>query len=264
MGISKIIKRIDSFQKATNSSRYELFFRGQKANDKLIPRLLRDEYASYKENHLYCDSWVMGNNEFINSRNSWEILAKMQHYGIPTRLLDWTGSLIAGIYFSISDCIDCKSRCKGSNPKREGCRGNPTLWVLNSRIMHQDCYPELRVLSFTIGIDDISDYSDVFIKLKNKDWPYRKAPIFLEVPWTNNRITSQRGYFTFHSDDEDNPTRALEEVLKDSKSLLRIEIDPELKNELVDEYRVMGISEFDIYPDLSSIGRHTVRSFKEV
>jgi hypothetical protein len=129
--------------------------------------------------------------------------------------------------------------------------------------MHTTFYPKLKLLSFTIGIDDIEEYYEVFVKRTKTDWKYRKAPIFLEIPWTNNRITSQKGYFTFHSDDIKKTPQPLENLLKESKSLLRIEIEPSLKNELVEEYRVMGISEFDIFPDLSSIGRHTLRNLKD-
>lgn len=268
MGISTLIKEVEKFQKETDSNRYEIFFRGQKCSDKLVTKLLRPsldecEVKEYKENHLYCDSWVMGNNEFINCRNSWEILAKMQHYGIPTRFLDWTGSLLSGIYFAISECIDCKYMCEEKTNKRDGCRGNPCLWVLNSWRMHQELYPNLELdkISFTIGIDEIVDYADIFVKQdQSKSWVYNNGPIFMEIPWSNSRITSQKGYFTFHSDKAGESPKPLEELLK--TSIFKYEIDPKLKNQLVEEFRIMGVSEFDIYPDLSSIGRHTIRNLK--
>ena len=266
MGISTLIKKVEKFQKETDSNRYEIYFRGQKSSDKLVPKLLRHSFDEgeankYKENYIYCDSWIMGNSEFLNCRNSWEILAKMQHYGIPTRFLDWTGSLLSGIYFAISECIDCKYKCKKNTPKREGCRGNPCLWVLNSSKMHQEFYPDLNLDFFTVGIDEIVDYADVFVKGdKEEEWLYNNGPIFMEIPWSNSRITSQKGYFTFHSDRIGEQAKPLEDLLE--TSVKKIEIEPKLKNQLVEEFRIMGVSEFDIYPDLSSIGRHTIRNLK--
>lgn len=38
-------------------------------------------------------------------RDLWEIAALAQHYGIPTRLLDWTASIKTAMYFAIADFI---------------------------------------------------------------------------------------------------------------------------------------------------------------
>ncbi|MDD4972091.1 MAG: hypothetical protein PHT07_21910 [Paludibacter sp.] len=47
-----------------------------------------------------------------------------------------------------------------------------------------------------------------------------------------------------------------------SYSVKKFEINPELKRELIEELRIMGIDEFDVFSDLMSIGRHTERAFK--
>jgi hypothetical protein len=198
-GISQLIEEIKRIKEAGDFES-NIFFRGQRKCHQLLPSLLRKTVSNYKENNVYCDCWIMGNQEFKDTKNSWEILAILQHYGIPTRLLDWSTSIINALYFAISDCLDCKARCRNASMQKrnKNCKGNPIIWVIDSCNMIQKFYPKLDLYAFTIGIDEIQDYAETFVKSDGKDWKYKKGPVFLEIPWNNQRIKQQKGYFTFH------------------------------------------------------------------
>jgi hypothetical protein len=119
--IQKIINQVRDFQTNVVED-HNVFFRGQRSEQKLLPSLLRNksrynQEIEIVENNLFCDAWVMGANELLENANSWELLAQFQHYQIPTRLLDWTSSLISAIFFSISNCLNCVSY-----RKEEKCR----------------------------------------------------------------------------------------------------------------------------------------------
>lgn len=79
----------------------QLFFRGHsKESYKLLPTIYRKEQYLISEDRIFKDAIVNCPQDFKECRSAIEMLVKMQHYGIPTRILDITKSALVALLFA--------------------------------------------------------------------------------------------------------------------------------------------------------------------
>jgi len=243
----------------------EIYFRGQHELQELIPSLLRKDRHYKKpleetENNFFCDAWVMGTGELAQTRNSWEALAVFQHYEIPTRLLDWSSSLPNALFFALTRCLGCDQR-GGCKRLRKSCEGNPVIWVLDPGKMHAKLHadkPVAEMDAITVGVDSVQDYKDQFVvrEASVNSWEFKAGPVFLQIPWTNARMRSQKGFFTFHYSDQ-----PLERLLDEASGLVRIVLTKRERGDVVAEFNALGINEHDVFTDLVSLANYFKRRY---
>lgn len=94
-----------------NARENSLYFRGHKKHhDTVIPSIGRDGLLE-SEDQLFKEFILRNPDEFKGLRSTFQILAKMQHYGLPTRLLDISSNPLISLFFAVeedreSDSID--------------------------------------------------------------------------------------------------------------------------------------------------------------
>lgn len=102
--IHNLVEYINHINEIANdaTSTHYLFFRGQsKKNLRLLPKVCRDESTFRFENELINETIRKMPQLFNENMSAVDILTILQHFGIPTRLLDFTTNALVALLFCV-------------------------------------------------------------------------------------------------------------------------------------------------------------------
>lgn len=207
--------------------------RGQGGEYSLLPSALRTDKKGNRKYSRQSIAYFL--KEFkINSyhymsepwdvKNEFEWMIYGQHYGIPTRLLDFTKSHIISLMFAVEEAFSSKKE------------GNVEVWFLN---------PKKLNLKFANRAELLSINED-----QNLNFERYNGPVALQGRKLNVRINAQNGMFVYFRD-SDNPL----EKLVDNNILRKIIIQEENKKDILSSLHKMGIGFSQIYPELSYVAK---------
>jgi len=200
-----------------------VLFRGQTTNEPLLPSIARlnpkkDTTLIEKE---VIEEFIRRSNLLVKEKidNDWELLILAQHFGLKTRLLDWSSNPLVALWFA------CSSEFHMNKPSY--------VYILNST-------------------------KEMILDLKKNESPFNTTVTkILQPTLNNNRIIAQSGWFTAHKYDTNlNKFIALENITKIKPLLTQIEIISDAKVEILRKLAVYGINNRTIYPDLTGLCSH--------
>jgi hypothetical protein len=229
------------------------WFRGVTSSDfHLVPKLYRS--AAGREKYSDVETRAEFNRRALPlvverpPRNDWEWYFLMQHYGAPTRLLDWTDSALVALYFAIASYP--------ANPKPDTPR--PAVWALNPWRLN-----EKAGIRFTGPVmSDWGEASPYLGPAYGRSVRLPEHPIALDPTFIAQRMLVQHSHFTLHGSDP----RGIDDMQQDlglENALLKLVIRRQDESVKILRQRValMGISETTVFPDLTGLGKELIHEY---
>lgn len=256
--VKDLLDRVaDDTRRWTHDGFTRPWFRGHTDDQyKLLPSILRSgndmhEFNLTKKFRLMAPGFGA---ELETSRlDRWLFL--MQHHRAPTRLLDWTESVLVAAFFATEKAAEDKSvehdaAILALDPialnKAAGLQHFPVTWSQN---------PALQTIKFAFGTQDEL--------INGKRIQYLELPCAIYPSTIHARIASQKGCFTLHgSDKRDFESIFRSHSLMQDKHLIKYRIPKEKVREIFQEIWDLGITYATLFPDLEGLARELKYSFR--
>ena len=241
------------------------WFRGESDTNKsnnlpLCPKIV--DYSAHEENHLL-QSFRRQAGGFENVplreyEDMWLFLA--QHYGIPTRLLDWTEGALHAIYFAINKEGHSNPRIYMLNPRKLNERAGPKTFFPNYPLTWGRDIGSAQYVTLAWGNRTLDSALQEILSKKGIDLD---IPVAFPATYQDKRMIAQRSCFTIHG----TSLAPLQDILRGKSEdlnnyLFEFKIDINERNNIMKELSILGISAATIFPDLDRLASDLVSDLK--
>jgi hypothetical protein len=271
------IEAEDEWSRASGSA--EVWYRGvARAHFGLQPSIYRPGCDGLVEEDLL-SRFTAQSVRFLETRpaNEWELYFLAQHYGLPTRLLDWTENVAMAVYFALSREMEAQDRTysrvqaeRKKEPEQPGLvfdDDSPAVWMIDAGWVNR----------VTVGPDDDrpitpgGGFTEHWLQEhvergEEKPFEYRgktytnRRPLAILPVHRNPRITAQQGAFTVHGADPAPLERLLLEDAPTERMIRKVVLDSSRKYTMWSELVTLGVHVLSVFPELASVAELLKRS----
>lgn len=254
--ISKISEFIDLIKEIRqtwfkgNNEVHTIWYRG--INDNSLKLLPGAHWRNKCDEESLVNTFTTMLPSYTNSlpTSDWDWYFSMQHYGLPTRLLDWTENPLYALYFALSTKKSKKTPC---------------VYVLDPVALNKASYGPSENWIFVPGGESINNFLPDFcgrnkqiIKCDDPEkLPSNEFPIAIFPNRSNPRLVAQRGVFTLHGINEIPIDKHLENnKFKILPRIININMDVKKSKELFTDLYYLGIDVFQLFPEPDKISQY--------
>ncbi|MFX0570143.1 FRG domain-containing protein [Bacillus pumilus] len=230
------IEKLSEFTKFVESLPNEFMLsRGQGGEYDLLPSSLRLDKSNNRTysrmaSHYFLNEFKISSHNYmkfpdINSDYEWMVYA--QHYGIPTRLLDFTFSHVVSLMFAVENAFEDEDN------------RDAEVWFLNPIQLNNKFANRSEILNIANGETlNLDSY---------------EGPVAIKSRKLNERINAQNGLFIYFQDTEYPLNKIVDESI-----LKRLVIKGEYKKDILSSLYSMGIGFTTLYPELQSVSKDII------
>ncbi len=218
-----------------------LWFRGHaQLNWRLVPTLARNVEHLDRETEVIKRFIQLAVPHLTEDapRDDWEWIFLMQHYRVPTRLLDWTESPLTALWFAVSSTNDADIRADGA------------FWCLSPLALNREARFRGRLETELPGFGK-DDVLDSWLP-DRQDRGLAQNPVAATGPRTSRRMAAQLGNFTI----SDRGSGSIEEIGV-RNHIWRFVIPSAAKLVFAEELRLLRFTELTLFPDLDRVATLT-------
>jgi len=201
---------------------------------------------------------------FVNDTFPIQTIIKLQHYGLPTRILDFTTNALVALYFA------CQSKIENKMPK-----DGKVLICYESEDDIYNCYsPFVNAIADMNYVSKytVSDFNDYVKYIETKSyWKFTNydlvsigkirdkisAPIFFEPEFDSERIKRQQGLFLIFPNVIEEASHNLditEDLVSwEPKNFIELIIPSTHKNKILRGLVELGITKSFLFPEPENI-----------
>lgn len=244
-----------------NKSRGPLWYRGcGKTSYELKPSLYRHVGSSTIEDYMHLEADIISRFKqrsipFHNRAmsDSWECLFFMQHFGVPTRLLDWSESPLMALFFAVTSAKHILNK-----QGKVVFHTDATIWVLDTIKWNKRAVGLKSFMGKVLTTDDpnANAYRPIGDCNVMKDFP-----IAIYGDHNSQRIVAQRGVFVCFGKDTKPMEITYSKNSFPANSLVKLTIKRNRLPHFLEAIHVHGISDSVVFPDLDGLAREIKREF---
>ena len=274
--IKTFIERLENLE-LDKPSDTVFYFRGHSDHEgfKLIPSIYREKEWIENEHRMFREIIMKCPNDFSQINTAFEKLVKMQHYSLPTRLLDLTANPLAALFFAVNERPDKDAEVLIFKvPKKEvKYYDSDTASILTNLAKRPEDFEITSIKGKTKTQFNKEKQITYLLHEIKEEKPYF-SPVIVEKDLEsvvcvrpkldNPRIIRQDGaFFVFGIQGNKTTPASVPEDYRFSTDSYRLIINKSRKRKILGQLATLGINEATMFPEIDSVSKYIKGTLKK-